>query len=101
MTKGLLLKSFQGDAKLPDIFTTLVETNDKDADIEIMCTSLLHQASLYDGKDQYLKTNIKTHYTNIDPQDSSLEIHCAAYRAPNPEARLPDSIFDSLDPTDK
>ena len=105
MTKGLLLKALQGDPKLPDVFTTLVDTNDKLADIEKLRTTLLHQASLYDGKDKYLKTNINANYTNSAVTDESTDLSMIVYRAtrgpPNPEARLPDQIFNSLDANDK
>ena len=105
MTKGLLLKAIQGDPKLPDVFTTLVDTNDKDVDIETLRTTLLHQASLYDGKDKYLKTgNIKANYSDMahtESTDLSLDVHRATRSPPNPEARLSDNIFGLLDPTDK
>ena len=55
MTKGLLLKSLQGDDDLPDMFTTLQETKNKEADIEMLRMKLQNKASLQDGKDTYNK----------------------------------------------
>lgn len=111
MTKGLLLKAVQGDPKLPDVFTTLTETQQKDTDLETLKTTLLHKAALYDGKDVYLKQGASpsvrhSHQTEFLPYDYNnddllnLLINRATY-SPNPEARLPDSIYDTFDPQDK
>ena len=102
MTKGLLLKALQGDPKLPDVFTTLIDTNNKATDIEVLRTTLLHQASLYDGKDKFLKTTIKAHYlTTNSGMELPLVVNRAIRGTPNPEARLSDDIFSTLDPADK
>ena len=110
MTKGLLLKALQGDSKLPDVFTELQESGDKTIDLDTMRTTLLHKGALYDEKDKYLKTG-KSNSINstefLPSQDLSLLIHRANHESngnrgpPNPEARLPDAIFNSLDPNDR
>ena len=99
MTKGLLLKALQGDNKLPDVFTELQETGNKIVDIEYLKIALINKAALYDSKDQYLKTEINANYMDTNT-DLSFAIN-RTFRAPNPEARLPDSIFESLAPEDK
>lgn len=110
MTKGLLLKAIQGDTKLPDIFTDLNETGHKKSDLGTLKTTLLRKASLYDGKDRYLKQKgtatptVAAHHTQLDPDllrdDLSLLIQHAT-RTSNRDARLPDQLFQSLDLEDK
>ena len=109
-----LLQAVQDDNDLPKAFTNLKVTDDDDVDLEYLKTHLLHEATLYDGKDDLLRKGpkrsliTKAHirqladiYGDDDPsviQDIQEFASYRTMRGSDPKARLPDTLFSTLQP---
>jgi hypothetical protein len=115
--RSQLLQAIQDDDDLPDSFTEFKITGDNDTDLATLQAHLLHKATLYDGKDDFLKRGAKRslvakahirQLSDIYGKDDPDAIHdiqeFASYRTTrgsDPRARLPDHLFTTLAGNDK
>ena len=110
--KSLLLKAINTDGHRPDSFTKLVFTDNPVVDLEAMKLQLFKDSALYDGKDRFLndgtskKNAISINLAEVYPDASSealndIDTYAINRTATNPEARMPDELFQVMEPRDR
>ena len=104
----MLLKAIDSDDKLPDAFTELDCTGNLTVDMEEFKLHMINKASLYDGKENFLKRGKKKISINHTEQffdalseEEVIEAYRTTRTPGNPEARMPEEIFRAMNPSNR